>query len=85
MTNLSEEFLIRLKLHELPAYRLAQQAGVNPNVLSRLINGIEPMKPQDERIISVGQVIGLSPSECFEKESEDLQLQMRGDTSDSGA
>ncbi len=46
----------------------AKQAGVNPNVLSRLINGIDPVKPQDERIISVGQVIGLSPSECFEKE-----------------
>ena len=76
MMTLSKQFLIRLKLHELPAYRLAQQAGVNPNTLSRLINGIDPVKPQDERIISVGQVIGLSPSECFEKESEDLQLQM---------
>ncbi len=85
MTNLSEGFLIRLKLHELPAYKIAQRAGVNANTLSRLINGIDPVKPQDGRIISVGQVIGLSPSECFEKESEDLQLQMGGDTSDSGA
>ncbi len=76
MTNLSEEFLIRLKLHELPAYKIAQRAGVNANTLSRLINSIDPVKPQDERIISVGQVIGLSPSECFEKESEDLQLEM---------
>ena len=74
MTNLSEEFLIRLKLHELPAYKIAQQAGVNPNTLSRLINGIDPLKPQDDRIISVGKIIGLSPSECFEKEIEDLQL-----------
>ena len=83
--TLSRQFLIRLKLHELPAYKIAQRAGVNANTLSRLINGIDPVKPQDERIISVGQVIGLSPSECFEKESEDLQLQMGGDTSDSGA
>ena len=67
MTNLSEEFLIRLKLHELPAYRLAQQAGVNPNVLSRLINGIEPMKPRNERIIAVGRVIGVAASECFQE------------------
>ncbi len=74
MTNLSEEFLIRLKLHELPAYRLAQQAGVNPNVLSRLINGIEPMKPQDERIIAVGKVIGLAPSDCFKKDANNDQL-----------
>ncbi len=74
MTNLSEEFLIRLKLHELPAYRLAQQAGVNPNVLSRLINSIEPMKPQDERIISVGQVIGLAASECFKNDESNDRL-----------
>jgi plasmid maintenance system antidote protein VapI len=64
----SRQFLICLKLHELPAYRIAQQAGVNPNTLSRLINGIDPVKPQDERIISVGRVLGLSPSECFKKE-----------------
>ena len=74
--SLSRQFLIRLKLHELPAYKIAQRAGVNANTLSRLINGIDPVKPQDERIISVGQVIGLLPSECFEKESEDLHLQM---------
>ncbi len=73
--TLSRQFLIRLKLHESPAYKIAQRAGVNANTLSRLINGIDPVKPQDERIISVGQVIGLSPSECFEKESEDLQLE----------
>ena len=74
--SLSRQFLIRLKLHELPAYKIAQRAGVNANTLSRLINGIDPVKPQDERIISVGQVIGLSPSECIEKEGEDLQLEM---------
>ena len=73
MMTLSKQFLIRLKLHALPAYKLAQQAGVNPNTLSRLINGIDPVKPQDERIISVGQIIGLSPSECFEKGNEDVE------------
>ena len=66
--TISRQFLIRLKLHEQPAYKIAQRAGVNANTLSRLINGIDPVKPQDERIISVGQVIGLLPSECFEKE-----------------
>ena len=43
--RLSQTFLIRLKLNDQPAYRIAQQAGVNPNTLSRLINGIEPIKP----------------------------------------
>lgn len=68
---LSRQFLIRLKFHALPAYKIAQKAGVNPNTLSRLINGIDPVKPQDERIISVGQVLGLSPSECFEEKDKD--------------
>ena len=73
MMTLSRQFLIRLKLHESPAYKIAQRAGVNANTLSRLINGIDPVKPQDERIILVGQVIGLLPSECFEKGNEDVE------------
>ncbi len=71
MIKPSQQFLIRLKLHESPAYKIAQEAGVNPNTLSRLINGIDPVKPGDERIVAVGQVIGLSPSECFKEESRE--------------
>ncbi len=67
MVKVSERFLIRLKLNELPAYRIAQQAGVNPNTLSRLINGIDPIKAGDQRIIAVGQIMGLGPTECFEE------------------
>lgn len=67
MKRVSEQFLIRLKLHELPAYRIAQRAGVNPNTLSRLINGIDPIKAGDQRIIAVGQIMGLGPTECFEE------------------
>ena len=53
-----------------PAYKLAQQAGVNPNTLSRLINGIEPLKADDERIIAVGQIIGVSVEDCFHEEEQ---------------
>ena len=67
MVKISKQFLIRLKLHESPAYRLAQRAGVNPTTLSRLINGIDLVKPCDERIIAVGRVIGVPESECFEE------------------
>jgi len=68
--KISNSFLIRLKLHQLPAYQITQMADVNPNWLSKAINGIDPVKPQDERIISVGRVLGLSPSECFEDKDE---------------
>ena len=70
MTNVSQQFLIRLKLNELPAYKLAQRAGVNPTTLSKLINGIDRVRPQDPRIIAVGEIIGLSESECFEQIEE---------------
>ena len=66
MVKPSEQFVIRLKLHDLPAYRIAQATGVNPNTLSRLINGIEPTKPQDSRILAVGRFLGLQASECFD-------------------
>jgi len=67
MKEISRKFLIQLKLHELPAYRIAQEAGVNPNTLSRLINGIDSVRPADSRIIAVGRVLGIQPMDCFEK------------------
>lgn len=67
MKEISRQFLIRLKLHRLPAYRIAQEAGVNPNTLSRLINGIDPVRLADPRILAVGKVLGIPPIDCFEK------------------
>ena len=66
MAEISREFLIELKLHRLPAYRIAQQAGVNPTTLSRLINGIDLVRQGDERIIRVAEVLGLNAEEAFE-------------------
>ncbi len=66
MTTVSQQFLIRLKLNELPAYKIAQRAGVNPSKLSKLINGIDRVRPRDPRIIAVGEIMGLAESECFE-------------------
>ncbi len=65
MKRVSEQFLIRLKLHESPAYKIAQAAGINPNTLSRLINGIDPVRRGDERIVAVGRVLGVPPAQCF--------------------
>ena len=68
--RISREFLIRLKLNRKPAYRICQQAGVNPNWLSRVINGIEELRPYDQRIIAVGKILGLAPEQCLEKGNE---------------
>ena len=68
MKSVSTAFLARLKLHKLPAYRIAQMAGVDPAMLSKLIHGITPVKIADERIIRVARVLGLRPEEAFTEE-----------------
>jgi len=66
MTMISRRFLAELKLHPEPAYRIAQQAGLNPTMLSKLIHGAEPICPADERILRVGRILGLAPEEVFD-------------------
>ncbi len=68
---ISRRLKIMIKLSEEPAYKLAQKAGLNPSTLSKLICGIEEVKPNDLRVISVGRVLGLRPEECFEDDIED--------------
>ena len=66
MSSLSEKFLIKPKLYREPTYRIAQRASVNPATLSQLITGALRLKPNDERVISVGRILGLKDNECFE-------------------
>ena len=65
MTIVSRRFLVELKLHPEPAYRIAQQAGINPTTLSKLIHGAEPIHQGDDRILRVGRVLGLESHEVF--------------------
>jgi transcriptional regulator with XRE-family HTH domain len=67
MFVLSKKFIAALKLHDLPAYRIAQMAGVDSSTLSKLINGISPIKENDERIARIAAVLGLSPDEAFDR------------------
>ena len=64
----SKNLLIAIKLHAQPAYRLAQKAGVNPCVLSKLLTGYQPVKIGDKRILAVGKLLGFDPQDCFERE-----------------
>jgi hypothetical protein len=66
MVKVSREFKTRLKMHEQPAYKIAHRAGINPTTLSKLVNGIEPIKLNDERISRVAVVLGLNAAEAFE-------------------
>lgn len=64
----SEKFKAKIKLGSVPAYRIAQQGQLNPATLSKLMCGIEKVKPQNPRIFKVAEVIGLKPEECFDDE-----------------
>lgn len=70
MVTVSRLFIASIKLADRPAYRIAHQAGLHPATLSKLISGAERVKPNDPRVIAVGQAIGLSPGECFAEHAE---------------
>ena len=65
---LSQRFISTIKLHELPAYKIAHKAGIHPSTLSQLLNGIAIAHPNDKRILKIGEVLGLKQGDCFEKE-----------------
>ncbi len=50
--QISTRLMTALKLGETPAYRVARRAGVNPTTLSKLLYGIDAVKPADQRFIA---------------------------------
>ena len=67
---ISTKFREALRDAELPQYKIAWQAGIEPTVLSALLIGAKRCHDNDERIIAVGRVLGLTAAECFEEEAE---------------
>lgn len=65
---ISKKFKIAIKLSDIPAWKIAYMAGVNPNVLSKIMSGALLVKPGDARIVKVANVLKLSETECFENE-----------------
>lgn len=63
---ISRKFKIAIKLSNIPAWRIAYMAGINPNVLSKIMSGALLIKSRDVRVLKVARVIGLSDDECFE-------------------
>lgn len=64
----SNKLKAAIYLSDKRAYQIAQEAGLNPCTLSKLLNGIEEVKPNDPRILRVGEIIGVPPGECFDPE-----------------
>jgi transcriptional regulator with XRE-family HTH domain len=63
----SEKFKIAVKTNLQPQYKIARAAGLHYSTLSRIVHGIENIKPNDDRILAVARVLNLTPDECFEK------------------
>ena len=61
----SKRFITAVKLDPRPQYKLAWEAKVNPVVLSQIITGYIKPGNSDERVIRIGKLLGLRPSECF--------------------
>jgi hypothetical protein len=66
----SQKLKIAVFLSNKPSYKIAQEADMHPSTLSKILRGIEQVKPDDPRVIAVARVLGLSPEECFEQEGE---------------
>jgi hypothetical protein len=73
----SQKLISAIKLSPVPAYKIAWSAGINPTMLSKLINGIEKPRPSDPRIIAVGKVLGIPAEECFQNGQEVEEDQTR--------
>ncbi len=67
---ISKKFRATIKLSEIPAWKIALKAGVDPSVLSKIMIGAIPVRPGDRRVKRVARVIGLREDECFEDDEE---------------
>ena len=66
--KVSKKLIVALKLSEVPAYRVAQRAGLHPAVLSRLIHGADRVRDGDPRVLAIADVLGVSAEDAFERE-----------------
>ncbi len=55
-----------IKLSEFKAYEIAHEARLHPTTLSKILNGIEEVKPGDARVMRIAKVVGLRLQDCFE-------------------
>lgn len=73
--KISQTFYEALKTAEMPAYKLAVEVGLNPNILSKITIGISDAKNYKSQIIKIGKLLGVPATACFEKEGgEDVGM-----------
>jgi len=66
--KISQELYEALRLSKRNHYEIAQEVGVHPSVLSKILNGAEPLRPNDPRVVRVGRVLGISRKSLFSQD-----------------
>lgn len=64
---ISRKFIETVKLSSWKSYQIAHKAGVNAATLSKIVNGIDLVKPGDPRVVRIARVLGLNPEDCFDE------------------
>jgi len=64
--RVSRRLFAAVKLAGMPAYEIAARAGLRAEVLSRLLHGAVPLRPQDPRVLAVARVVGVPARNAFE-------------------
>jgi len=62
---ISKKFRDAVKLDHRKQYMLAWEADVNPTTLSQILTGYIRPKYGDNRVLRVGELLGLRPEQCF--------------------
>jgi len=65
MLSISKDFVVAVKLSDKKGYQIAHEAGLHPATLSKLVCGIEKVRPGDSRVLAVARVLGLRGEDCF--------------------
>ncbi len=65
---LSTAFKEAVKRYPEPQWVIARAAKIHPATLSQLLTGYQLPQPKDERIIRVGEIVGVGPEDCFSNE-----------------
>lgn len=63
---ISKNFKIAIKLAGIPAWKIAYEVGVHPNVLLKILTGALKVKPGDERVLKVAKILRIEPEDCFD-------------------
>lgn len=70
---ISKKLIEAVKLAPMRAYQIAHRAEIHPSTLSKILNGIDEVKPGDPRVVRIAKVLGLPPNDCFLEERNGSQ------------